>query len=341
MAAPNVELVAACDIDGGRLDELGRRYEVSHLYSSYEEMLHREEIDLLVIASWTSTHAPIVLEACKVGIRGILCEKPISTDLAFADAMVAACRDAHVPLVINHERRFDRYYRKAREIIQTGEIGELRTIIGNVLCRRWAGGRWKDHPELSGGGPLLHDGTHLIDMMRFLSGDIGWVSADVEVGGVESDVEITAAAMLRFRNGVIGFIEAGGDREYFNFELDIQGSHGRIRIGNGIIGLQISGESRMYTGFEDLLPAEFPAPSEGAVNPFAGAVVELIECVQTGRTSLSSGEDGRAALEVINAIYRSASSDGRRITLPLVDRQPAFQALIQEKKTAKNIDNDH
>ena len=97
----------------------------------------------------------------------------------------------------------------------------------------------------------------------------------------------------------------------------------------------------MYTGFEDLLPAEFPAPSEGAVNPFAGAVVELIECVQTGRTSLSSGEDGRAALEVINAIYRSASSDGRRITLPLVDRQPAFQALIQEKKTAKNIDNDH
>lgn len=311
-----VRLVALCDIDAERLAECGRRYNLSRLYESWEEMLRRETLDLLIVASWTSTHVPIVLAACDAGVRGVLCEKPIALDVASGRLAVERCAQAGVRLVVNHERRFDARYQQARALIAEGVIGDVRTAVANVLCRRWAVGNWKDHIELSGGGPLLHDGTHLLDALRFLIGELSWVAADVEWPD-GSGIETTARVLLRFASGAGGFLEGGGDRRYFNFEVDVQGSLGRLRIGNGILSLETTAPSQRYTGFEDLVPVEFPAVPAGARSPWVAAVEELVDCVQTGRESTSSGADGLAALEAITAIYRSGRRGGCRVALPL------------------------
>jgi predicted dehydrogenase len=315
---PTVRFAAACDIDPERLADFGRRYDVTQLYASWEEMLRRESLDLLVVASWSSTHAPIVMGACDAGVRGILCEKPIALDLAAGRQMIARCKQAGVKLVINHERRFDARYQQARAMIAAGAIGDVRTVVANVLTRRWPAESVAGNIELSGGGPLLHDGTHLFDALRFLVGELAWVAADVEWpegGGVET----TARVQMRFASGAGGFLEGGGDRRYFNFEIDVQGSSGRLRIGNGILGLEHTTPSSRYTGFEDLTPAEFPPAPTASKSAWVAAVEELVECVHTGRESTSSGEDGLAALEAIKGVYRSGRHGGTRVTLPLVE----------------------
>ena len=162
-ALPAIHLSAGCDIDPERLKEFGKRWHVTGLYSDYREMLEKENLDILCIATWTPLHASMTLEAAKAGIKGIFCEKPIATNLKQAQKMVRACQKNNIPLIINHERRWDAYYQQARKLIRSGKIGEIKTLIGNALS--WKPGRLPVSEH--GGGPLFHDGTHLTALLLF------------------------------------------------------------------------------------------------------------------------------------------------------------------------------
>jgi predicted dehydrogenase len=310
-AHPDTEIVAACDINKERLLAFGKRWCVKRLYKDYTEMLTRERLDIVSIAAWTEYHRDMVIMAAESGVRGIYCEKPIAVNLKQAKEMVDMCKKKKVKMVIGHERRWDPYYRKAKELIDSGGIGEIRTIIGNALS--------DSPPELPvdkyGGGPLFHDGTHLTDLLRFFAGDADWVSGyDDRIG--DRYIEKTAIGLIHFKNGVHAVVEGGGVRKYFNFELDIQGSEGRILIGNGIKELYMTGPSNRFTGFKELERVEFPNPDRG-INPFLGGIEDLVGCMNNGHESISSGEDGKAALEIIMAIYKSARLGGERVFLPI------------------------
>jgi predicted dehydrogenase len=120
--------------------------------------------------------------------------------------------------------------------------------------------------------------------------------------------------MIRFKSGALGFIEGGGVRNYFNFELDIQGSKGRILIGNSGRELYITRKSGRFTGFQELKQAEFPEPRR-LISPFIGGARDMVRSVRTGQQSISSGQDGLKALEVIMSIYKSAQLNGKRIRI--------------------------
>lgn len=303
-------MVAACDIDKDRLSTFGKRWGVVKLYEDYREMLNKEKLDIVSVAAWTEHHRDMVIAAADAGVRGIYCEKPIAVNLEQAKEMVSVCKKKNIRLVIGHERRWDPHYRKAKELISKGVIGEVRTIVGNALS--------DSPPELPvdkyGGGPMFHDGTHLTDLLRFFAGDAEWVSGHDERES-DSYIEKTALGIIHFKNGAHAIVEGGGVRKYFNFELDIQGSEGRILIGNGIKELYVTKPSRRFTGFKELERVEFPSPKED-INPFLGAVEDLIGSMNNGHESISSGEDGKAALEIIMAIYKSAKMGGKKVFLP-------------------------
>lgn len=304
----SVRLVAGCDFDPSRLKHFGDRWGVKRLYTDHREMLNNEELDIVCIATWTHLHAQMVKDAVDAGVKGIYCEKPIALNLEDALASVRLCEQKKIPLIINHERRWDFYYQKAREIIQKGALGELRTIVSNALS--WKPGKW---PVAShGGGPMFHDGTHLTDLLLYLGGPIEWVSGSETRPFGKKYIEETACAMLRFRNGAMGFVEGGGARKYFNFELDIQGSEGRLLIGNAQRKLYLTRESKRFTGFSELEEVPFPDTARYET-PFVGGARDMIRCVRSGAPSLSSGRDGLNALEVILAIYKSARLQGKRI----------------------------
>lgn len=163
---PSVQLVAGCDINPSRLKKFGKRWGIDRLYSDYREMLRNEDLDIACIATWTHLHGTMALEAARCGVKGIYCEKPLTTDLAEGRKLVKFCEQKGIPLIINHERRWDFYYQKARDIIRSGKIGEVRTIIGNALSWRPS----KLPLDMHGGGTLFHDGTHLTDLLLFFGG---------------------------------------------------------------------------------------------------------------------------------------------------------------------------
>ena len=306
----SVKLQAGCDINPSRLKQFGKRWGIDRLYADYREMLQQENLDIICIATWTHLHGSMAIEAARSGVKGIYCEKPLSTNLAEGRKMVKFCEKKGIPLIINHERRWDFYYQKARDIIRSGKIGEVRTIIGNALSWRPS----KLPMDLHGGGPLFHDGTHLTDLLLFFGGPIDWVSGHEVRPYGKNYIEETACAMLRFKSGALGFIEGGGARNYFNFELDIQGLKGRLLIGNDGRELYLARKSARFTGFHELKPSVFPEPKR-LQSPFTGAARDMVRCIRTGQNSISSGRDGLKALEVIFAIYKSAQLNGKRIKM--------------------------
>jgi predicted dehydrogenase len=311
-AHPRTRIVAGCDIDEKRLQVFGKKWKVRALYESYQEMLENEDLDIVSIATWTHLHSRMVIDAAR-WVRGIYCEKPMALTLKEADAMLRACRRNRVKLIINHERRWDPFYRKAKELIEKGEIGELRTIVGNALSSKPE----KLEREVYGGGALFHDGTHLTDLLRFFAGEAEWVIGHEERKNGKRFIEETAFGMIHFKNGAHAAIEGGGIRGYFNFELDIQGSGGRILIGNGCRELYKSRPSKRFSGFTELERLDFPVPKR-LDNPYISGVQDLIDAIEEKKKSFSSGDDGKRALEIILAIYRSAEKGGRKVSLPLV-----------------------
>ncbi|MBI2569582.1 MAG: Gfo/Idh/MocA family oxidoreductase [Candidatus Schekmanbacteria bacterium] len=325
--ADRLALVALCDVDAARLAAAGERWGVPALYRSAAEMLAAERPDIVVVAAPTRLHAALTMEASRCGARGVLCEKPLAWSVDEARKMIRHCRERGTALLINHERRFDPHFRLARRLIRDGQIGPVRSLVGKVvtafgkdLAQGVRADAWRcpdEDGDLVGHGPLAHDGTHLIDAIRFLTGaEVSWVSARVDVDSA-ARIDHSAAALLELTGGAHVFLEAGGRRDYFEFSLEVDGRDGRLRIGNGIWELALGQTSARYTGFRDLVPGQPPAPSADeqlAANPWVGAVAELLDAVDGGREPESSGADGLAALSVIAAIHQSART-GRPVLM--------------------------
>ncbi len=312
-AHSRTRIVAGCDIDPDRLKTFGLRWGVKKLYTDYNEMFEKERLDIVSVALWTHLHSDAVISAARSGkVKGIYCEKPIAVNLPQAKRMLKACEENRVAMVVGHERRWDRRYQVIRQMLSDGELGELRSITGYVLSSEW--------PKISrrkyGGGPMFHDGTHMVDLFRYFGGEVTSVTAQEERMHGENSVESSVTATLNFANGATGQITGGGRRDYFHFELDAQTDKSRVIIGNHGEQLFTTGQSERYTGFHEL--GQVPFPETGiAINPFVGGVADLIREMETGKKSSSSGEDGYKALEIITAMYRSAKKGGVPVKLPL------------------------
>jgi len=309
-AIDSVQIVAAADPDPERLQEFGSRFGVSSLYPSHRELLDNHCLDILTVASPTPTHCEIVTDAASSGrVRGIYCEKPISCTCDEADRMIEACEKGGVALLIGHERRFSAHFIRARELVREGAVGALRTALGQSLCSD-PGAVLKAE---AGGGSLLHDGTHLTDLFNYFCGPAEWVIGNVRRSHGPRMIEHTAAALVGFESGALGFIEGGGRRSYFAFELELQGTEGVLRVGNNPPQLRLSAASPRLSGFSELKPVKFPCYSPN--NGFVASFEALIEEIETGFPSMSNGRDGKAALELILAVYESARRGGRRVRL--------------------------
>jgi predicted dehydrogenase len=309
-----IKINAACDINSDRLHQFRRVAEItdSNIFTAYDTLITACKPDIVIIATWTDSHVPIGIMAAESGAKVIVCEKPIAPDLKEAKKLIDSCKKNNTALIINHERRFDHRYRTVRELINSGKIGEIKTVHASVLTSGYRGK--SDIRE--GGGPLLQDGTHIIDCIRFLFGDITSVTGSFERTGRKRGYEDRATGWLKAGNNIDIFLEAGGCRHYFHFELDIYGTEGRIVIGNGYEKLYISKKSTLYKNFRDL--KEQPFPLKKGINCFTREYREVKKITKGSAVEeISTGVDGYRALEAVHALYLSGFS-GKKIDLPLV-----------------------
>lgn len=310
---PNTNIVAVCDLVPDLIERFrnnwGDVFPDARGYSDYRKMFANQEIDLLTVATSDHRHARIVIDAALAGVKGIICEKPIATTLADADEMIDTCAKQNVALLIDHNRRWSPEHVEARHLIRNGEIGRLQTIIASL------------------GGPramLFRNGTHLIDMVCFFAeSNPDWLVSELEDanrdypprysgdGGHDPATDPGTSTYVHFENGLRAFVTLEKDA-FQNFEIDLIGEKGRIRIGRwggevwrpvGTGEMAVSQLSNLHTTKSDLV----------------AAIEELIRLVEFGGTGSSSGEDGRKVLSILLASLQSNAANNSPVRFPIHD----------------------
>ena len=323
---PDVELVAGASRTEKSAKAFQERFHTRKAYTDYVEMVREEKIDIVGVCTNPETHAQIVIDLANAGgVKGILCEKPLALSLEEADQMIEACRKNGVVLMTMHNRRYNALYRSAKELIESGEIGEVNSVVG--ICQGCKPNKnWQSEFE----GPLLHDATHLFDIMRYLCGDVEWVFSDVERAKPTDTVEDSSYSIMRFKNGIYGSTLVNERTDYMRFELEIQASKGKMLLFTNEAYLWKYEDSKYASNFKELAPVPYPEVKE-KMYAYLEAYRELIDRVRTGDSHVSSTDlDGRAALEIIMAIYDSKRKGCQRVYMPLPGEPSSLVRGIEE-----------
>lgn len=320
---PEVELYAFCDINPERLEKMGEKYGVTRLFTDKDEMLKLQEIDAVSVCTWNSQHAPCTIAALNAG-KNVLCEKPMALNAREAEEMKEAAERNGKLLMIGFVRRYGNDCKILQDFIKNDALGEIYYAKATYLRRHGNPGGWFGDKSRSGGGPLIDLGVHVIDLVRYLSGNPKPVSVygatfqklfDRKniIGGpayVASsatdhdicDVEDLASALIRFDNGEVLSIEA-------SFSLNIKEDKGEIELFGTKAGakmnpeLEIIGETNNYLtnmSFGANTALNFDGLFENEINHY-------IDCV-TGKAEkcLSPAEDGITLMKILDAVYESA-----------------------------------
>jgi len=338
---PNVEIVAVADEHEEGRAKAKERLKAPNAYADYREMLRREKPELVSVAPrWVDCHRDMALACAEEGVRGVLMEKPLCRTLQEADEMVDACKRAGMKIAICHQTRYSPRLRVVRDLIAEGRIGDLLELRGRGK---------EDHR--GGGEDLIVLGTHIMDLMRFLAGDPQWCFARVTENGkpvTRAEVRDGAeglgplagdaiTAMYGFAPPTTGFFATHRARHApgTRFALHIFGSKGQIALRTDLTPVFLLEDPSWNPGRSGV-PWQ-PVTSGGVGAPEAqppytlrygnGLIArDLMRCVEEDREPLGSVKDGRAALEMILAVYESHRLNAP-VSLPLRDRTHPLERL--------------
>ena len=326
-ALPNCQIVAACNRGAERLHAFGERWGVDTRYHDYREMLDRESLEVVCVATHPPLHPEMVVAAAQAGAKGVFCEKPMALSLGECDAMLEACNQAGTKLLVNCSRRWSGEYQAARQLIDSGEIGPLLHIVAHCQgCK--PSPEWVADTE----GPLLHDTVHTFDVLRFFAGDVASVLGTARRRmRHEFRVEDTSFTLLQFQSGVDGVVISDELTEYERWDVELQCEKGILKLGFGA-GLWRAEPIEFEEGsWWNLMSCTSPDPI-WTETPTLRAAQDLIDCIENDRQARCSGSDGRAAVEVIMAIYESERRGNGWVDLPLGTAESLVEVLRREGK---------
>jgi predicted dehydrogenase len=308
-------LVAVCREDAARAGEAAARFGVP-CDASLEALLARPDIDAICICTPSGQHAAQAIAAARAG-KHVLVEKPMALTLADADAMIAACAEAGVQLGVALQRRIDPVFREVKTAIDAGGLGKLTLGTISVPYMRaqsyYDSAAWRGTWALDGGGALMNQGIHLLDLLVWYMGDAAEVQANSATLAHAIEVEDCVTASLRFANGALGAVTATtAAAPGFPHRVEVYGDQGGVQIeGEEIVRWEVPGIEPRTKNQEPAKKAPIAAGA-GASPTGIGAVGhtrllgDFVAAVQEGRAPLISGAEARRSLALALAIYESA-----------------------------------
>ncbi len=329
----NARVVALAGLDTKRCRQLAAEYGIPRLFSDYQELLAQEDVEAVSVCTPNYLHAPMAIEALRAG-KHVLCEKPLALSVAEAEAIVMAAREANRKLMVTFNYRFRGDSQTLKRHIEAGGLGEI--YYAKVGWLRRSGipgiGSWFTKRELSGGGPLIDLGLHVLDLALWLMGHPrvvsvsgatyaafgpmgkgGWDGWRFTSGEGGFDVEDLATAYIRLDTGAVLFLEAswatytGAGDDYY---VHLFGTEGGAEL-----------TVRRYTHKDTLrlfgdmagTPVEIK-PSYPQQDGHDMAIEHFVDCIVNDREPMASGEQGIEIVRIIDAIYRAAET-AREIAL--------------------------
>jgi UDP-N-acetyl-2-amino-2-deoxyglucuronate dehydrogenase len=309
--APDAELVAVCDIIQPRADKLSADFGGAAVYTDYREMLAAGGVDAVCVCVPSGLHGQVTIDAAKAG-KHVMCEKPIEITLDKIDAMVAACEQAKVKLGVIFQRRTSPVWHKIKKTIDDGKLGKM--VLGDAYLKYYRSqeyydsGDWRGTWELDGGGALMNQGVHMIDLLRWIMGPIDTVYAKADHLVRNIEVEDTACAVMQYASGAFGVLEGTTSVVKMDHRMELHGEIGTIvASGEKVIKWEVPGDdSGGQVEKQVEIGSAASDPTAISTEGHTIQIHDLCRAIIEDREPMIPGREARKAVEVILAIYESA-----------------------------------
>ena len=317
-----VELVAVCDIVFDRALSKKVDYEEKtmsklkiNVYDDYEKMLKNEKIDVVAIATESGYHAEIAIRCMENG-KNVIVEKPMALSIEDADKMIEVAKINKVKLCVSHQNRFNKPIKRLRAAIEAGDFGKLINGTARILWNRNMGyyqqAPWRGTWRLDG-GTLMNQCIHDIDLLQWMFGgeiDTVYSQADTFIRDIEG--EDFGVIVIRFKTGAIGIVEGTACVFPKNIEetLSVFGEKGTVVIGGLAVNkIQIWNFENAKNNEIVIACADGKDPDTVYGSGHTPLYKDVIDSINNNRKPLIDGEEGKKAMSIILAAYKSRLTD--------------------------------
>jgi UDP-N-acetyl-2-amino-2-deoxyglucuronate dehydrogenase len=311
LEVPGVRVVAVCGYNDEKTARLAGLAGAAG-YQDLDAFLSHRPMDAVLIGSPSGLHAQHGIASAKQGIH-VLVEKPIDISTNRADALIAACEQAHVKLGVFFQDRVATDIRKLKTLIDAGKLGKPILISASVKWYRppeyYSGSRWRGTWSLDGGGALMNQGIHTVDLMLFLFGEVSSCWGRTITALHEIEVEDTVVASFEFENGAIGNLDvATSAYPGLSRRIEIIFTQGTVVLEND--GIRAA---NLRTPIDGLCEEQREREDQRAASPVVSdtrghrAIIEdFIQSIATDGVPLCDGYEARRSVRLVSAIYESS-----------------------------------
>jgi UDP-N-acetyl-2-amino-2-deoxyglucuronate dehydrogenase len=313
---PGVEVVAVCGTNAEKTSAIARRTGAV-AYDDLAGFLDHRPMDIVAIGSPSGLHAEQATAAVRRGLH-VLVEKPLDITAARVDALIAEANSAQVQVGVFFQDRLRPDIVRIKKIVSEQRLGTPVLASGRVKWYRppdyYAKSRWRGTWALDGGGALMNQGIHTVDLLLWLFGPVARVTARTATRVHKIEVEDTAVALLEFENGALGTLEAATSiYPGYARRLELTGSEGTLILEDDrLTSLALKNSSPDGPdGDAGAIPTHSSSsPVVADASAHRRVIEDFINAIRTGRPPACDGREGRKGVELVEAIYRSARTGG-------------------------------
>ncbi len=307
-------LIGVCDVVYDAAEKFARRHGTK-AFRNEAELLACEDIDIVCICTPSGYHHTSVVAAAKAG-KNIICEKPLAINKEQLDEVERVCNERGVTVSVISQNRFSHSVEMAKKALNEGLLGRL--VCADIYMKYhrsqeyYDSGSWRGTKRIDGGGALMNQGIHGVDLLLYLAGDIKCVKAVSKTLVRNIEVEDTLAAVVEYESGATGVIRATTSvYPGYPRRLELNGDKGSIALEEASI---VRWDIKDNAINEDVvvqpaLAGGYSTPTAISTDGHIRQIADMIYALRNGRQPLSGIADGRKAVDVILAIYRSAEED--------------------------------
>lgn len=321
-AAVETEGVRVAAVYGQNREKAARLVELygGTLYDSLDAFLAHEPLDVVLIGSPSGLHAEQGIAAARRG-RHVLVEKPLDITTARADALIEECERAGVKLGVFFQDRVAPDIVRLKGMVDAGALGRPILASGRVRWYRppeyYAGSRWRGTWALDGGGALMNQGVHTVDLLLWLMGDVERVYARAVTALHDIEVEDTVVATLEFKSGAVGTLEAATSvYPGYRRRVELTGTEGTLVLEHDrLVAVDLRNPpADLDTATEESANASAASPVVSDVRGHRAVLEDFLRAVVTDTAPRCDGREGRRSIALVEAVYES-SRTGRAVTV--------------------------